>query len=156
WAAKALTEFWKNLWLSVRTGPSRDLRLEPALGVGPVVVGGRDGNAERLRRLVPGQSGEEPQLDQFRRAGGFSFQLVKRFDESEQVKVGPVKLGRHIGQFNADVSAAGFGPPLASGDLDQDSAHRLRGRGKEVSATFPLLGPAHIHQAQERLVHQSR
>jgi len=133
------------LGLSVGAWPPRDLRLEPALGVGPVVVGGRDGNAERLRRLVPRQSGKETQLDQLRRAGVFGFQLFKRFAKSEQVKVGPVKLGRHIGQFNADVSSAGFGSPLAPGELDQDSAHRLCSRGKEVSAAIPVLRLVHVH-----------
>ena len=39
-------------------------------------------------------------------------QLVQRLADREQGKVGPVKLGRHIGQFNADVSPAGCGRPL--------------------------------------------
>ena len=93
---------------SVGAGPTGDFRFEPAFGVGPVIVGGRDGNAERLRRLLPRQSGKEPQLDQFRGPRILRLQLIERFTDCEQVQVGPLKLGRHVGQFHADVSPAGL------------------------------------------------
>src|SRR5262245_54127907 len=45
-------------------------------------------------------------------------------------------------------------PILAAGTLDQDAAHGLRRRGKEVPAAVPLLSLPLAHQAQVRLVDQ--
>src|SRR6476619_6491920 len=54
---------------SSRTGLGRTVpahrQAEPAPGVGPIVVGGRRGDAEGLRRLRAGQAREEAELDQF-------------------------------------------------------------------------------------------
>jgi hypothetical protein len=40
--------------------------------------------------------------------------------------------------------------------IDQNSPHRLGSGGKEVAATVPVSNSVCVHQAQIRLVHQSR
>jgi hypothetical protein len=51
-----------------------------------------------------------------------------------------MQFGRQIGQFHADVSAAGFRSALAAGLLDQDAPRGLGCRGEEVAAAVPALG----------------
>src|SRR5579862_2766940 len=49
--------------------PSTPLPAEPGLGIGPVLLGGRQGDAEDFRRFRHGAAEKVPQFDQLRLAG---------------------------------------------------------------------------------------
>ena len=70
--------------------PSRVVRtvlhhaLQPGTGVGPVAVGRRAGDAERISRLIDRQADEEPQLDHLGRVRLFGGELRQGFIERQQ------------------------------------------------------------------------
>src|SRR5262249_22642134 len=89
-----------------------DLLGQPGAGVSPIAFGCALGEAEHFRRLMVGNSGEEPQFDQFRADGILDRQLFQGIADEEQRLI--VALGRHVDLINvyplpvAAVLLAGF------------------------------------------------
>src|SRR5262249_58655145 len=51
---------------------------------------------------------------------------------------------------------SGFASPFVPGALDQNAAHRLRGRGEEMTPAIPVLWLIAADQPKVRLVNQGR
>src|SRR6266545_5269070 len=64
-----------------------DLPEQPRAGVGPVILGGARGNAERVRCFVIGHADEVTQLHQFRFDLVLDCEFVERFADGEELVV---------------------------------------------------------------------
>src|SRR5262249_39694356 len=69
-------------------GQAVDRHPEPAAGVCPVLLGSGGGDAERGGRLLGGEAGEEPGLDQLGLARGLRFELPEGLVQGKQAGVG--------------------------------------------------------------------
>src|SRR5262252_7141869 len=65
-------------------GQAANRHSEAAAGVRPVLLGGGGGDAERGGRLLGGEAGEEPELDQLGLARVLSFELPEGLVQGEQ------------------------------------------------------------------------
>src|SRR5262245_50102446 len=116
-----------------------DLLGQPSAGVGPIAFSGALGEAEHFRRLMVGNSREEPQFDQFRANMILDRQLFQGIADEEQRLI--VALGRHVDLIKvyplpvAAVLLAGF----LAGALHEDAPHRLGRRREEMPAVLPRL-----------------
>ena len=61
-----------------------DLLGQPGAGLSPIAVGGALGEAKHFRRLMVGNSREEPQFNQFRADGILDRQLLQGVADEEQ------------------------------------------------------------------------
>jgi hypothetical protein len=64
-------------------GHAVDRHPEPASGIRPVLLGSGGGDAERGGRLLGGEAGEEPELDQLGLARVFRFELPEGLVQGE-------------------------------------------------------------------------
>ena len=127
---------------------------EPGPGVGPLLPGQVDGDAERGRDVFVAQTCEVTQLDNPGREPIFDFEPGQGFVKGEDVIVG--QRGRSVGQLHPLERPAVLAPLLAPRRLDQDAPHGLGRGGEEVAAAVPVLDLFDIHQPQVRLMHQGR
>ena len=131
-----------------------ELREEPGAGVSPMALGGCQRDLAHPGDLGQGQAGEEAELDQLGLRRVFRCQLVERLVDRFEV-FGWVLLQETRGiQVDSQATAAAFETFLASRVLDQDPAHRLRGRREEVGAAIPLLLVTFADKPEIGLVHQ--
>src|SRR5262245_2929143 len=121
---------------------------QPGSGVGPQEVGGTGRNAQGPGCLVARQTGEKAQLDELGRSRIGSRQLVQELINFEKVIARLLAKGGGLVQVDADPLAAALDAALAAGLLDQNTAHRLSGRCKEMPPAVPVLCLLDIHQTQ--------
>ena len=86
-AGKCSNRFLREFYFSSGAGVSREFCFEPSLGISPVIVGRCDRYAEDLSRLMPGQPGKEPQLDQFCSTRILGLQLFECFAKRDEIQV---------------------------------------------------------------------
>ena len=114
--------------------------VEPGAGVPPGPVGGGQGDAQALGRLLQGQAAEEAQLDELGLERVVERELLQGLVQGQELLRGPAGAeGVEVRVF-APPAAAVLLAPLAAGVLDQDAAHRLGGGGEEVAAAVPAPG----------------
>src|SRR4029450_9783674 len=74
-------------------GYAVDRHPEPTACVRPVLLGGGRGDAERRSRLLDGEAGEEPELDQFSLARVLRFELLESRIQGDQAVAVPILEG---------------------------------------------------------------
>ncbi len=117
------------------------LPKQPGARVGPVTLGRRLRDAERLRRLFDSHADEIAQLDQFRLAPVVGGKAVERLMHGELFVF--ITAGRgdlHGGVIDVDPLQI---TPVANRFLtpsvvNNDPAHGLRGDGEEMGLSLPL------------------
>src|SRR5262249_54011502 len=122
-----------------RSGPAAgqavDRHPEPAAGVGPVLLGGGEGDAEGGGRLLGGEAGEEAELDQRGLARALRLELAEGLVQGEQAVAVPLLQGRlEVVEVEPAPPAPGLAGLLVAGTVDQDAAHGLGGGGEEMPA----------------------
>ena len=131
------------------------LPAQPCLGVGPVLFGGRLGDAQHLGRFGHRAPNEVPQLHQFGLTRRFFREPIQRLVDGQHFRRVPSIRPGQVFQVRilARATAAMFEPSLAAGSLDQDAAHGLGRRGEEVAPAVPA-GVLGTDQAEIGLMHQ--
>ncbi len=104
--------------------------------------------------LLQCQAGEIPELDQLRLNRFLGGQFGQGFIYSQQIVRDGVGGSTVLIQVNSITVAAMFDSAFTTGAIDQDSPHRLGGRGKKVPATVPMLGAVPTDQPQISFVDQ--
>src|SRR5262245_27794300 len=116
-------------------GPAVDRYPEPAAGVRPVLLGGGERDAQRGGRLLGGEAGEEPELDQLGLARVLRLELPEGLVQDEQAVAVPLLRGRlDVVEVEPAASAPGLAGLLVPGPVDEDAAHGLGGGGEEMAA----------------------
>ena len=112
-------------------------------------------DAQRGGRLLGGEAGEEPELDQLGLARVLRFELPEGLVQGEQAVAVPLLQGRlDVVEVEPAASAPGLAGLLVPGPVDQDAPHGLGGRGEEVPAAVPVPGLLPAHQPEVGLVDQ--
>jgi hypothetical protein len=113
---------WPTVIYGLGFSPGRfaagDLDAEPGAGVGPVAVGGGDGQAEDLGRLGQGQPGEDAELRELGLGGVLGGELLEGLVEGQQVVVGLRRGGLGGVEVDAAALAAALEPMPAPGALE--------------------------------------
>ena len=80
---------------------SAKLDLQPAFRVSPVVIGGCDGDSNRIRGLLPRQPGEVAELHELCRARIVRFESIEGLIEREEVELRAANVRVDIRDFDA-------------------------------------------------------
>jgi hypothetical protein len=139
-----------------RFGLAGDRAIQPDLGVGPVAVGGRPRDSQRVCRLLDRKPGEVAQLDQLRLDGILPGQLIQRFVQKKDLVRRLGAAGHRFIQVDPLAAASVFEAVLAACVFDKNPPHGFRRRGEEVAAAIPVLRPVHVHQPRISLMDQRR
>src|SRR6266851_10226766 len=133
---------------------TKPLPTQPCLGVSPVLLGRRLGDAQDLRRLGHRTTKKVPQLDQFGLAWRFLGELIQGLVNGQHFERIQGVWSRQVLQVRILVrnTAAPFATLLAAGPFDENSPHRLGRRGKEVATMVPMLIRDLAYQPQIGLV----
>jgi hypothetical protein len=158
--------FFKRFGLALSLGPTITRVVEfapqPGTGIGPVTIGCSMGHTKAPSRLFQRQAGEEAQFDQL---GNYRFldgEAGQRLIDREELAPGGVDCQLRLQQLMPLPAAAMPLGLFAAGIVDEDAAHGLGGRGKEVTAAIPMAhlisvlkalakDPAHRYQTATEL-----
>jgi hypothetical protein len=131
-------------------------QAEPALGVRPVIIGRRGGDADRLGRLLDRKSGKKAEPDDVGLAAILGLQRREGLVQGDQVDTGPLDGGLNRVEVNALAIPTGLRAGLPASVLDQDAAHGLGRCGEKVPTAIPTLGRIPLDEPQVGFVDQGR
>ena len=136
---------------------SRPLQLpeEPCLRQAPVPSHGSHRHVEHVRRFLQAQSAEESQLDDAALPRVQCLQGLQRVIQCHEIDAPVAADVRRLRQRDVKLAAAAFRAVSRPRHVDQDTAHDLRGHGKEVGAVLPAY-VLPIDQPQVGLVDERR
>src|SRR5262245_229613 len=115
------------------------------------------GQAQGGTRLIDREASENAELRELSSRRVVIGQQVKGVAQGKDVERGAVYRQIAVGNLPARQVAAPLSGLFAAGVLDEDSAPRLRGSCKEVTARIPSLGaPGAIYELEISLMYQRR
>src|SRR5262245_241138 len=115
------------------------LGIQPGSGVSPVSLSCCQRYAYDFCDLRHCKSCKEAELHQLRLGGLCLGQLVEALIEGQQILATHFRLGSRDVSDNAAVVTSVLGSLLAARVVDENAAHRLGRRRKEMSAVIPML-----------------
>src|SRR5437763_16568143 len=114
-----------------------ELKPQKTLRVSPVIFGRGQRDAEGVGDLGHRQPGEEAQFHDRRGAGIVFFELLESLVERQQVELRSPDRGFDFRQVHAPPSSTRFLGGFVSRLFNQNSAHGLGSRAKEMSPAIP-------------------
>ena len=128
-----------------------DLLMQPGARVGPITLGGRNRDAERLGGFFEREADKIAKLDDFSLAGVMSGEPIERFVHRQGLFLVAMRRG-DFKFVNIDMlrPSAALVAMLSARALDENSPHRLGGRGEEMRS----VGKNSIAEAKPGLMHQ--
>ncbi len=117
-------------------------------------VGGGTCNPDDFSRIFEREASEVSQLNEFRGLGIFGFETSQRFVNIKQLF--DIRLRANIDTIQLKAFAAvSFDRFLLTGLIDEDAAHRLGSRTKEMGLSVPIACGNVSDQAKIRFVDES-
>src|SRR5262249_54434969 len=127
---------------------------QPGAGIGPLLPGLVDRQPQGSGDRLVAQPGEVTELHYLGGNRVFPGELRERRVQGGETAVGVG--GWWVGQLAPPPPAAVAESLLATGVLDEDTAHRLGRRGEEVAPAVPVVVRALADQPQVSLMNQGR